>query len=319
VNTVIVPHDLLAQPLDGRRRIAPGRVERHFLRVPDAGATLHVTVTLPDSATETAGVSLFEPGGQPFRDAPAGRDLGEDTGTARFVVRAEDVVPGVYELVVATSPLGPPEPATATVHAELAPVTRSAADSGLEVANTGSAPASVRVVRQLVGVERRMCCARAVPESLAVDVPPWARSGDVDVVVAPALWPEFTDLDVTAFDTAGQQVSTEPQNYAIGRQTLRLADTHGGSPLLVELFPAWADPAAARAWEATVTVRFFLDRAVPLADSGVVRVPPGGRAPVARATAASPLVPAGFDALVETTGEADGGRAAAVRREGVAP
>jgi hypothetical protein len=296
-------------------------VERHFLRVPDAGATLHVTVTLPDSATETAGVSLFEPGGQPFRDAPAGRDLGEEAGTARFVVRAEDVVPGVYELVVAASPLGPPDPATATVHAELAPVTLSAADSGLEVANPGSAPASVRVVRQLVGVERRVLLrARgAVPESLAVDVPPWARRGDVDVAVAPALWPEFTDLGVTAFDTAGQQVGTEPQNYAIGRQTLRLADTHGGGPLLVELFPAWADPAAARAWEATVTVRFFLDRAVPLADSGVVRVPPGGRAPVVRAAAASPLVPAGFDALVEVTGEVDGGRAAAVRREGVAP
>lgn len=321
VSTVIVPHDLLAQPLDVRRRIAPGRVERHFLRVPAAGATLDVIVTLPDSATETAGVSLFEPGGQPFRDAPAGQDLGAEGGTARFVVRAEDVVPGVYELDVVASPLGPPDAATVTVRAELAPVTLSTADGGLEMANPGPAPAVVRVGQQLVGVERRVRVrARgAVPESLAVDVPAWARRGDVDVVVAPTLWPEFTDLGVTVFDTAGQQVATEPQNYAIGRQVLRLADSHGGSPLTVELFPAWADPAAARPWEATVTVRFFLDRAVPLPDTADVRVPPGGRASVARGAAASPLVPAGFDALVEITGEGGDGRAAVVRREGVAP
>ena len=321
VNTVIVPHDLLAQPLDARRRIAPGRVERYFLRVPVAGATLDVTATLPDSATETAAVSLFEPGGQPFRDAPAGRDLGEAAGTARFVVRAEDVVPGVYELVVAASPLGPLEAATATVRAQLAPVTLSAADGGLELANPGRAPASVRVGQQLVGVERQMRVrARGAPaESLVVEVPPWAQSGDVDVVVAPALWPAFTDLGVTAFDTAGQQVAQEPQNYAVGRQALRLAEALRGSRLVIELLPAWADPAAARPWEATVTVRFFLDRAVPLADTTEVRVPSGGRATVARAPAASPLVPAGFDALVEVTGEPGDGRAAAVRRDGVTP
>ena len=321
VNTVIVPHDLLARPLDARRRITPGRVERYFLRVPDDGATLHVTVTLPDSASETAAVSLFEPGGQPFRAVPAGVDLGPETGTARFVVRAEDMVPGVYELDLVASPLGPPEAATIVVRAQLAPVTLSAADGGLEVANPGPAAARVRVVQQLVGVERRVRVrARgAVPESLAVEVPPWARSGEIDVAVAPALWAEFTDLGVTAFDTAGQQVAQEPQNYAIGRQALRLADDRGGSPLLVELFPAWADPAAARPWEATVTVRFLLDRALPLADTADVRVQPGGRASIARAAAASPFVPPGFDALVEVTGEGGEGRAAAVRREGVTP
>jgi hypothetical protein len=237
------------------------------------------------------------------------------------VVRAEDVVPGVYELVVAASPLGPPEAATATVRAQLAPVTLSDAGGGLEVANPGRVPSGVRVVQQLIGVERRvrLPARGAVPESLAVDVPPWARSGDVDVVVAPALWPELTDLGVTTFDTGGQQVATEPQNYAIGRQRLQLAATHGGRPLVVELFPAWANPAAARPWEATVTVRFFLDRAVPLADTAEVRLQPGGRAPVARPAAASPLVPAGFDALVEVTAEGRDGGAAAVRRRGVAP
>jgi len=321
VNTVIVPHDLLGRPLaDERRRVAPGRVERYFLRVP-RGATLHVTVTLPDSAVEVAAVSLFEPGGQPFRDRPAGLDLGAEAGTARVVVRGEDVVPGVYELDVVASPLGPPEAATVSVRAELALVTVSSGDGGFELANPGPAPAGVRVVQHLVGVERRvrLRARGAVPESLTVDVPAWARRGDVDVAVAPALWPEFTDLGVTAFDPAGQQVAQEPQNYATGRQTLRFDTAPAASPLVVELFPAWADPAAARPWEATVTVRFFFDEPVALADTAAVRIQPGGRVPVARAAAASPLVPPGFDPLVEVTGDGGDGRGAAVRREGVTP
>jgi hypothetical protein len=321
VNTVIVPHDLLARPLeDARRRVAPGRVQRYFLRVP-AGATLHVTATLPDSLSEAAGVSLFEPGGQPFRDAPAGATLDRDAGTIRLVVRADDVVPGVYELDIVASPLGPPEPATVTVRAGLAAVTLSAAATALELTNPGPAPAVVRVHQHLVGVERRLHLRGrgVVAESVTVEVPAWARRGDIDVVVAPALWPEFTDLGVTAFDTAGRLVATEPQSYAAGRQALTLDDVHAGRPLLVELFPAWADPAAARPWEATVTVRFFLERAVVLGDSAQVRVPPGGRAPVARVEVVSPLVPAGFDALVETTGNGGDGRGAAVWREGVSP
>jgi len=301
-------------------RKTPCSVERYFLRV-RSGATLHVTVTLPDSASESAAVSLFEPGGQPFRDVPAGLDLGAEAGTARIVVRGEDLVAGLYELDVVASPLGPPEAATITVRAELAPVTLSSTHGGFEVANPGPAPASVRVVQHLVGVERRVRLrARGAPaESVTVDVPAWARRGDVDVAIAPALWPEFTDLGVTAFDTAGQQVAQEPQNYAIGRQVLTFADAPAASPLVVELFPAWADPAAARPWEATVTVRFFLEQAVALADTAAVRVQPGGRVPIARAAAASPFVPAGFDALVEVTGDGGDGRGAAVRREGVTP
>jgi hypothetical protein len=305
--------------VDARRRIAPGRVQRYFLRVPNAGATLHVTVTLPDSAHQTAMVNLFEPGGEPFRDRPAGWALGEERGSARFVVRGEDVVAGVYELDVVPSPLGPLEAATVTVRAELAAVTIAPVGAGVEISNPGPAPVTVRVAQRLVGVARaQQLRGRGAPvESLVVDVPAWARRGTVDVVVAPGVWSQLTDLGVTVFDTTGQLVTREPQNYPIGRQELTLEDS-AASPLVVELFPGWADPAAARPWDATVTVRYFLDTPEPLGEAVELRIQPGGRMPIAPAVVASPLVPAGFDALVEVTGGEDG-HAAAVHRMGRAP
>jgi subtilisin family serine protease len=321
VNAVIVPHDLLVRPLvESRRRIGSGRVQRYFLRVPAGGATLHVTVTLPDSANETAVVNLFEPGGQPFRDQAAGWALDEEQGTARFVVRGEDVVPGVYELDVVPSPLGPPDGATVAVRGEIAAVTIASGPAGLEIANPGTGPAAVRVAQHFVGVARTVQLrGRGEPvESLTVDVPTWAQRGTVDVAVAPDLWAEFTDLGVTVFDTAGHQVAREPQNYAVGRQELTLEDTAAG-PVVVELFPGWADPGAARPWDVTVTVRFFVDEPMPLGDAVQLRIQPAGRVPIAPALVTSPLVPAGFAALIEVTGESDDGRGPAARRLEGAP
>src|SRR2546430_153713 len=66
-NTVVVPYDLVAKPLfDERRAIGPARVQRYFLNVPAAGATLSAAVTLPDSAAQTATAYLFQPNGAPF-------------------------------------------------------------------------------------------------------------------------------------------------------------------------------------------------------------------------------------------------------------
>src|SRR5207253_2246842 len=120
-NTVVVPYDLVAKPLfDERRAIGPARVQRYFLKAAAPGATLSAAVTLPDSATQTATAYLFEPNGAPFRGT--GHDSvvslgGTLPGTARLVVDAEDLVPGVYELDVVAPPLSG---VTATVRAALA-------------------------------------------------------------------------------------------------------------------------------------------------------------------------------------------------------
>jgi hypothetical protein len=124
VNTVIVPVDLAAKVLfDERRTIAPAGVQRYFLRVAQPGATLRATVTLPDSQSQEATVRLYEPNGQPARSAPDDIDIGEQQrGTATILVRAEDLVAGVYELDVLSPPLAS---STATIRADLGPVTLS--------------------------------------------------------------------------------------------------------------------------------------------------------------------------------------------------
>ncbi|OLC07789.1 MAG: hypothetical protein AUH42_02915 [Gemmatimonadetes bacterium 13_1_40CM_70_11] len=301
VTTVVVAYDLAAAPLaDLARPIGAGRVQRYFLRVAHPGATLEAAVTLPDSLTQQAAARLYEPSGQPFRDAdetPLGRRGG---GTAHFVVRSEDLAPGVYELdVFAPTPSG----VTATVHASVAPVALEETGAGgtLEATNARSATVAARVSGTLLGAERTYDVAgRGAPaETLAVRVPEWAATAVLDVAMPRGQWREFTGFGVTEFDSTGQQVGQGPLNYALGRERLPIVALRG-RPVLIELYPAFARSDGARPWRATVRVRFLLERDQPLGGDQHVSIVPGGRVALrALATAALPL-PAGFTPLVET-------------------
>ena len=305
VNTVVVPHNLAARPLlDERRGVSTRRVERYFLRVPFAGATLRASVTLPDSAGDRVTASLFEPGGRPFRDAPNGIELDATRGTAEFTVRADDIVPGVYELAIVTAPLGPPATATITVRAALAPLALAAAPE-IELSNPGDVTRTVRVAQQVVGAERvvQLQARGAAAETLTVRVPPWARTASIDVSVTPSLWAEFTDLGVTVFDSTGRQIGQQPQNYARGRQTIPLDSTRVGRPLAVEVFPAWADPDAVHPWSATLTVRFLTSTGLTVGEPRDVRVVAGGRVAIPRAGGTPGDLPEAFAPLLAVTAD----------------
>jgi len=323
VNTVIVPTDLTVKPLfDERRVIAPAGVQRYFLRVPQPDATLRVSVTLPDSQSQQATVRLYEPDGEPARSAPEDVDIGhEDVGTAQITVRAEDLVPGVYELDVVAQPLSP---ATATVRADLGPVALATAHGGegggLEASSVTSGTATVTgaVAYRLVGAERAYDVAgRGLPaESVTVRAPRWAKRMEVDLAVSADLWDEFTDLAVTVYDSSGQQVRNQPVNYAFGRMGLTLADSLTGKALIIELFPAFAR-LPGHAWKGTLTVR-FLGPDEPVGEGGAVSVVAGGRALV-RLPNPPPLeVPDGFSTLIETRVTTQTGTVA-VRRTPVPP
>src|SRR5207248_2648574 len=92
---------------------------------------------------------LYEPNGQPFRDVEEVQLGRTDPGTGGFVVRAEDLVPGVYELDVIAPPLSG---VSVTARAEVAPLLLS--DN--EASNPGDATAGGRLTRALVGAERRV-------------------------------------------------------------------------------------------------------------------------------------------------------------------
>jgi tripeptidyl-peptidase II len=321
VNTVSIPFDLAARPLyDAQRGIGPAKVQRYFLRVARPGATLRLTVTVPDSAQQRATVRLYEPSGQPFRDAEeldVGR--GGGGGTARVTVRAEDLVPGVYELDVFAPPLSG---ATVTVRAELGPVDLAPVPGGVEVSNPGATSAVVRLTQALVGAERSIdVTGRGAPaESLRVAVPDWATRAVIDVQMAREQWDEFTDFGVTDFDTAGQQVGQGAMNYALGRHSFEVSPALRNTPLTIELFPAFARDGGAHPWRATVRVRFLLREQQPFGGSKDATAVAGGRATAPLGRPPSRTLPPGFAPLIEVRAQtAGGGGADAVRRVALAP
>jgi len=314
VSTVVVPIDLGAAPFtDQHRTIAAAQVQRYFLRVPAAGATLQALVILPDSGVQHATAQLFEPNGQPFRET-AERELGgEDDGTARYLVRAEDAVPGVYELDVYAPPLAA---ATVDVRAEVAAVTLASAAAGLEVGDPGRGSQTVVVTSRALGAGRDVAVmGRGLPpESVTVRVPTWAERMTVDVQLAPELWDELTDDAVTVFDSAGQQLNNAPLNYAIGRQEFKLPGGVAGRPVTIELYPAFARVDGAHAWQAQVRVRFLAAQPANIGGSQSFTVVPGGRSVVAAPQTQQFALPSGFAPFVEITVRPGAGGVAAVRR-----
>src|SRR5881397_1484717 len=300
VNVVAVPYDPADKPVsDERRTIGPGQVRRYFLRVAQTGATMVATVTLPDSGQQTAKAILYEPNSAPFRDlardsiVPLG---GSQAGTARFVVRAEDAVAGVYELDVVAPPRSG---AVATVRAQIAPLTLA----DREATNPGPASVSGRVTQALLGAQRALDVAGrgATPESLTVSVPDWAATAVVEMEVPREQWREFTDFGVTEFDSAGQQVSQGPLEYALGRQAFAVPAVLQGHPLTVELYPGFARDKGVHAWRAKLRVRFLLSDPRPIGDGQDITVLPGGRAPLPAQRPRDLALPEGFAPLVEVS------------------
>ena len=318
VNVVAVPYDLADKPLsDERHSVGPGQVRRYFLRVASPGATLVASATLADSGQQTAKAILYEPNGAPFREltrdsiVPIGRS---QPGTARFVVRAEDAVAGVYELDV----VAPPRTGVvATVRAQLAPLTLA----DREATNLGQASVSGRVTQVLLGAERVLEVAGrgATPESLTVSVPDWAATAAVEVELPRELWREFTDFGVTEFDSTGQQVSQGPLEFAFGRQAFAIPAALPGHPLTVELYPGFARDRGVHAWRAKLRVRFLLSNPRPTGDGRDITVLPGGRAPLPAQRPPELTLPDGFAPLVEVKVRSSAGAPDAVRRVVVSP
>ncbi|HXF96452.1 MAG TPA: S8 family serine peptidase, partial [Gemmatimonadales bacterium] len=301
VTAVIVAHDLDDRPFAEPRRVVPaGGVQRYFFQVDRPDATLEAAVTLADSTRERALLKLYEPGGRPFRGG-AERTVGEDDGgTARFVVRSEDLVPGVYELDVVARPL---EPVTVAVRVERSPVGLAVTAGDLEATNHGSATARGPLRASLLGAQATFAVdAQGAPaESLVVRVPAWAASAEVEVRLPPEQWDWFTDFGVTVFDSAGHQVGHEPLNYAVGRQSVDVESPGPGAPLVVELFPAFAWADRAPPWQALVSVRFLLREPRPLSEGPDVSVVPGGRVRVPLPSPGSLPLPHGFVPLVQAS------------------
>jgi subtilisin family serine protease len=323
VNTIVVPHGLEG-PFAERGSLAPGAMARHFFRVPEDGGGLDVRLEV-SSAQQEGTLHLFEPDGQPFRGGSSASAGGQQGPEAWISVASDDLIPGVYEVVVAAAPAVPLD---YTLFAELPAVTVDAVDAGptATLRNRTQETAAVEVAAWWLGAVRGAAVTGrgSTPEVVRVRAPQWATRLVVDVALPPEQWHQLTDFGVTVFDSSGQRVSDAPLNYAFGRHEVTLDPALGGGALDVELFPGFAhlDPPAT--WTASLRIAFERPEGVPLepwpAGGEPLVMPPGGirvvRLPPLPAAAEFPT---GYEALVEVQARAPAGPSGVRRGPAGAP
>lgn len=236
-----------------RREVAAGAVARHFVLVPPGAGGLAVKLVRRGLRWPT--VAVFEPSGRPAPASPAVTD-------SAVFIRAEDLVAGVYEIVVVGSATA------ATVYdleAALAPVVKAV------VRGDTVAVAGERVAAYLAGAELRWTVEGrgAAPLRRGLRVPKWATTMEIDVAMPASQWNRFTDCGVTVFNARGERISADPLSYPRSRTTLRV-DSLAGAEVTLELFPGLALVGDDAPWAADVTVRALVPEqsALPAAGAG---------------------------------------------------
>ncbi len=303
VNTVVVPYDL-DRAFVGESSLRVGGTDRYFFRVPDGAGGLEVTLS-SRAPVQGAELHLFEPSGQPHRGRRS-RIMGvDDPRSVSMLVRAEDLVPGVYEAVVLASPA---EGISYTLEAELPPLDVIQVDDGpiTLVRNRSDTPVRADVTARTVGIvaTRRAAASGSQAYTLRVEQPGWANELEVDVALPSEYWNRLTDFGVTVFDTLGSKLTDSPQNYAFGRQVIALDSLSYDGDLVIELLPAYAHLEPETSWEGGLRVSFTLPDHLELVNTDSVapvrEIAPGEVVMFRFSLGTQELsIPIGFDLLVE--------------------
>ncbi|MBI4503272.1 MAG: S8 family serine peptidase [Gemmatimonadetes bacterium] len=316
VNTIAVPLPA-NEPFKIRETLPPGLLARYFLNVPPGAGGLTARLSVSD-ARSSATLYLFEPDGMPHRGGGTVEAGGKDSGTVVLRVNAEDLVAGVYEVVVQAPPN---EPTGYTLGLAVPPVAvaSSKTPGQVVVRNLSAAPVSTRIEIEDEGAVRdtTVVGSGSLPATVRVRSPVWADELVIDVKFDRAFWNVVTDFGLTVFDSSGQQVSRNPMNYAFTRQVVRLDSMHRGRPLEIELFPAFAHLRPEPNWNARLRIAFLRPTPRRLGPSRpALAIDPGsaGSLSTGMPDSAFAALPAGFRPLVRVTAAAEGG-ASSVRRE----
>jgi hypothetical protein len=278
--------------------------------VPDGASGFALRAAVRDS-TVPASVHLFEPSGRPSRGTEQ-LGLGEE-GVARAsaALSSNDVVPGVWEVVVQAPPTK-----SAGYDLDIAvPVLRIASlDSAgapprVTFAAASGRDTTVTVVAEQLGATR-LRDVTIVDGALVrdtVEAPLWARKAIVEVWVSRDGWDAVTDFSITLYDHDGAQIGQGAMNYDFNRVEAKLPEHRTAPfPVQVELFPAFAHDTAPGRFPVRMRVTFTGDaRRLQLvagqgapAESLAVRIPAHGTAAVSITGAAPMSGLPGWDAWV---------------------
>lgn len=313
-NTVVVPYQL-AEPFEERGSLRPGELARYYFVVPPDAGGLAASIEIGGGGKGS--LYLFEPTGQPHRGGGRVEVGGSEPARGTITVRANDLVPGVYEAVVVAPPnsgaryrISAALPAIAVEEVGPGPtaVLRNRTDDAVDV----------ELRAQVVGAARSLAVtgSRSAPQVVRAPAPAWADRLVVDIRLATELWHTVTDFGVTVFDAGGRRLTGGPLNYAFGRQEISVDSLPGPQELQLELVPAFAREEPPARWDATVDVRLIarVSRALPLADSAAqanhsaLQLPPGGWARLQFAPVLpDSALPAGYQPLLEVVAGTRGG------------
>jgi subtilisin family serine protease len=253
-STIVVPHTL-ERPLRLRQHVPRGRSHRIFLDVPAPAAGFVVRAHVSDGE-QAVSLYLFEPTAQPQRSEFAVEIGGPLPATGEIAVRADDVVPGVYEVVLVAPPT---RGATVDLTAELSPFdVAGIGDDGVLLRNRTAAPLDASASVRGIGAGRqfRMRGGSRVAARERLRLPAWTRKVRIDVTFPTSRWPAVTDVGVTLWDTTGYFVDESPLNRAFGRHVLTVG---AAMPrvLDLEVMPGFARPDDDSSWEAEVVVVYL--------------------------------------------------------------
>ncbi len=261
-NTVIVPHSLVS-PFQTRRSLSAGRLERYFFSVPDGAGGLVARVALTNDAQHGT-MYLFEPNGQPHRGVANVAVGGSERSAATLQLAAQDLVPGVYEVVVVAPPSRDVEYDLRVSLPGVAVVAIGAGPRAF-IRNTSDRSLSTTVSARIVGQEASFEVEGrgSDPRLIHVEPPERAREMVIDVQLTRDHWHAVSDFGLTVFDSSGVKLSDGSLRYAFHRHHVPLDSIDRATPLAIELLPAYAHTESSAPWSARVRVA-FLEPEVPL-------------------------------------------------------
>jgi tripeptidyl-peptidase-2 len=270
VSTVVAPEPVASGTRELRSgvRVEPGTQLRTFFRA-DSARPLEVRVST-GSLAQKGLAFLHEPDGMPYRDESA-RPIGSSEREAVYQIDGRDVVAGTYE-VVGIAPTV--QPLNVSVKVAQSPVRlrlgRDRSGAVATLSNPGPASVTADVAMLLGGGERIVTVVARGSDvrNIPFVAPAWAKAVVVDLAMDRAQWGRFTDFGVTLFDSVGRQIEKKPLNYAFGRLQAKLPEGHGDMPLVLGLFPGFAEPKGDEAWTVRAFIRLYADSAVALDRTG---------------------------------------------------
>ncbi|MEE8251835.1 MAG: S8 family serine peptidase [Gemmatimonadales bacterium] len=256
-NTVIVPIPL-EERYETLGSLRPGEIQRYFFNVKNGTAGMHVELELLGRAG-SASLYVFEPNGQPYRGNNH-IDIGPDTPHRLSLdIPANDLVAGVYELVVTSSRASS---AAYRVGVEAPPikVVRSGPNAAALV-NTTDLEVKTRIHGRLVGSVRRDSIhgTGSGTSALSGTIPGWAGEIVIDLEVPGPLWSQLTDLGLSLVDTSGNLLHAGWIKYARGRMRIPVDVSWLGTPFEIEVLPGFAHMMPPQEWSGELGLAFMLD------------------------------------------------------------